>query len=198
MLDSFEGNALYMLQRHESIEETAGRIYERDEHGYIVLVLGSAEELLTAATPSVRPSGILIEPPEDDRIGKIIDEVYEDYKRSHKVSLSDECIFRIRGVEYKTAYKDIILIEVQNKKIKLRTRSQIFEFSDSLESVMRLTPDCFVRIHKSYVVNTNYVRLVNYKEKTLLLTDDSVVYFSRRYGAELKEYFKNTLKENCF
>jgi len=198
MLDDFEAPALYMLEKHDKLEGTAGKIYDANDHSYIVLVLSSPEQLLESVTPSVRPSGILIGSTDDGRIGKIIDEVYEDHARSCRTSVRDECIFRIRGAEYKTAYKDIILIEVQNKKIKLHTRSQIFEFCDSLESVMRSTPDCFVRIHKSYVVNTNYVRLVNYKEKTIRLTDDSVLYFSRKYGAELKEYFKNTLKENCF
>ena len=91
-----------------------------------------------------------------------------------------------------------MLIEVQSKKIKFHTDSQIFEFYDSLESVMNSAPDYFLRIHRSYVVNANYIKEVNYKERTLLMKDESQIFFSRNYCDNLKEFFKNTLKENFF
>ena len=199
MTCSFGGKSLYMIRRDDSkLEKIAESIRLSNDRNYIVLVLQSPDEMFDAVTPSVRPSGFLLEDTDDVRLERLIDEIYADHERMNELISRESYSFKISGKEFSASFCKIMLIEVQSKKIKFHTDSQIFEFYDSLESVMNSAPDYFLRIHRSYVVNANYIKEVNYKERTLLMKDESQIFFSRNYCDNLKEFFKNTLKVLLF
>lgn len=197
-VNTFDHVSLYMLRKDKKLDRIAENIRNANEGNYIILVLGSPEELFGAVTPSARPSGILPEEPDDNQVATLIDQIYADHSRMEKLSDRTEYCFKLRGTDYKIGFNKIMVIEVQNKRIKFYTASQCIEFYDSLEAVMKSAPEYFLRIHRSILVNTNYIKMVNYREKSILMQDGSVQYFSRTYSNDIKEYMGNTLKENFF
>lgn len=198
-ISSSDKISLYMLKKDNVLKKISGCIREINDMSYIVLILNRPEEMLESVTPAARPSGILLDNPDDQRLGAVLDEIYADYARLPGVSeINNFYSFRIRGIDYKVQFCRMVMIEVQSKKITIRTESQIFEFYDSLETVMKNSPDYFIRVHRSFVVNTNFIKMVNYSEKTIYMNDGSTVFFSRTYSNTIKEYLRNTLKENFF
>lgn len=195
ILSSLDDSALFMLKKDGSLVRISECIDLSDHDNYIVLVFEKADDMFDAVSPAVRPSGLLLESFDEKRVGKIIDEVYADYLRSHEECRSDYH-FRIKGIDYSASFSNIVLIEVQSKKIKFHTSAQTYEFYDSLDAVMKEAPDYFIRIHRSYVINANFIKSVNYREKIITLNDDSTLFFSRNYIREIKDYYIRIIKEN--
>ncbi len=198
MISGFDQISMYMLTKDSKLTQIAGHIQSVNQSNYIVLVLSEPSQLLDAVSPCLKPSGLLLENSGEERIVRVLDEIYSDYNRVCQMQDRDTYNFRIRGVEYAVAFCKIMIIEVQSKKITFHTQAQSYEFYDSLESVMKNIPDYFLRVHRSFVVNTNFIRIVNYSEKTIVMNDDSTIFFSRTYSPGIKEYLRNTLKENFF
>ena len=87
-----------------------------------------------------------------------------------------------------TAFSDIMMIEVQSKRVTFHTESQTYEFYDSLDAVMKEAPDCFVRIHRSIVINGNYIKSIDFNTREIVLNDDSRLFFSRNYIQEVRSW----------
>lgn len=187
ILYSLEDSAVFMLHRDGSLERISGSINGAENQNYIVLILSNPEEMFEAVSPSVRPSGILLENSGEERVGKIIDEIYTDYRRSHSQS-GETYSFRIRGISYSAAFSDIMIIEVQSKRVTFHTESQTYEFYDSLDAVMKEAPDCFVRIHRSIVINGNYIKSIDFNTREIILNDESRLFFSRNYIQEVRNW----------
>ncbi len=198
MISGYDQISMYMIKKDSKLSQIAGHIQAVNDSNYLVLILTDASQLLDAVSPSVKPSGLLLESSDDEHINNVLSEIYYDYNCACQMQNQDTYKFKIRGIDYCVAFCKIIVIEVQSKKITFHTLAQSYEFYDSLEAVMKNIPDYFLRVHRSFVVNTNFIRMVNYSEKTIIMNDDSTIFFSRTYSAGIKEYLRNTLKENFF
>lgn len=192
---SLNDSGLFMLKKDGDFPRIAECINSSAQYNYTVFLLEKPEDMFEAVTPLLRPSGLLPESFDEARTGRVIDEIYEDYQRITDMAGGPAYHFKIKGTDYTESFPNIYLIEVQSKKITFRTAAQCYEFYDSLDSVMREAPDYFVRIHRSYVINTNYIEKVNYQDKIILLNDGQEIFFSRNYASGLKEYMYGKLKE---
>jgi len=197
-ISSCDDTALYILRRDASLLQTASHIRSVNDSNYMVLVFSDVSEIVDSVSPSFRPSGFLPENADDEKIGTIIDEVYCDYERSGALYEGPVCRFSIKGADYRIPFCQIMVVEITSKKITIHTAAQKYGFYDTLENVMNDLPDYFMRVHRSFVVNKNYIKKVNYKERTIIMTDDSAVFFSRGYSAEIREFNNNTMKEILF
>ena len=86
------------------------------------------------------------------------------------------------------------MIEAANKKIILYTDSQEFEFYDSMDNLVQKLPKYFFRVHKSYIVNMDKVKAVDYKNMEITLEDELVADLSRSNKSEFMGYM-TTYKE---
>lgn len=198
MISSFTQTALYMLKNDVCLMMLSEHIKSINDMSYVVVVVESMEDIFSLNMPAVRPSGLLLENSAESNLEKVIDEIYSDYERSCDETDGLTYCFKSRGIEYKVPFCRIMLIEISCKKVLFHTESQQYEFYDTLETVMKSLPDYFIRIHRSMVVNTNFIKIVNYREKTIFMNDGSTVFFSRNYSSEIKNYMGSTLKENIF
>lgn len=91
---------------------------------------------------------------------------------------------------------DIYYLEAQNKKLLIHTLDHIFETNDTLISLEKtLTSPNFLRIHRSYLVNLDYIKEMEpWFNQTMLLTmrNDEKIPVSRSYV----KGFKHRLKLN--
>lgn len=198
VIRTWDNTSLYMLSKDSKLLRMSEAIRFSNDGNYIVLILQNAEEMFEAVTPSIRPSGILLENSDESRIAGLIDEIYADYSRMNRMADSDVLCFRSHNISYKVSYNTIITIEVQKKKVIVNTEAQMFEFYDSLDNIVQYVPDYFIRIHRSIILNTNFISMVNYSERNIKLKDGNMLFFSRSYKDEIKKYLGNTLKENYF
>ena len=88
----------------------------------------------------------------------------------------------------KIPYDDIVYIESLSDYIKVvRVKDQI----KSKEKISNLTfrlPDIFLRIHRSFIINTEKIKSISYNE---VMVDDLPLTIGRSYRKAVKESLKN-------
>lgn len=180
--------ALFMLEFNNETEALSRKIRNTNSRNYIVVLLENYNELKRAVTPGISPSGFLIKPYKQTDVEAVLEEIYSDYIRCNSDSQKlGMFVFKQKAKEYSIPFEKIILFESRNKKVIVRTEIQEFEFYDTLESVMTNVPDCFMKIHKSFIVNLLRIISADYGAMTVEFDDGSVAYMSRTYKSELKE-----------
>jgi DNA-binding LytR/AlgR family response regulator len=166
--------------------EFAKQLRRQRERVFVLFVVDSKVDVTTCVRPSVRPAGILFIPLEKKRIYQAINEIYSEYMKL--MERRDQQRFTIKsGGEYFTVNTgEILFFEAQGKKIAIKTRGQEILFYSNFDTILKQLPDCFVRCHKGYVVNTKMIAQASFTEMTLTLRDQSVIPISRTYRDEIR------------
>lgn len=198
MSSEFSSTSMYILRNDSSIAGTAEHIQSVNDKNYIVLEFGKISEVMEAVSPSFRPSGLLLEDSDDEKLGHLIEEIYADYERCIRCEGETVHRFSIRGDEYTIPYSEIMYFESVSRKIKVVTEKNKYEYYDSIEKLTEKLPDCFMRVHRSLIVNSRYVEGVSYRTKEIYVAHSDPLPFSRGYSNVIKEYVKKTLKEKVF
>jgi len=88
----------------------------------------------------------------------------------------------------KIPYDEIIYIESLSDYIKVITINDEIVSKDKISRLSERLPDIFLRIHRSFIINTNRVKEVSFDE---LLVDDVRLNIGRSYRKVVKETLKN-------
>lgn len=178
--------SIYMLRFDDKTEELSRMVRNINRGSYVVVLVDDISKIKCAVTPGICPSGVVIKPWDKEDISIVLDEIYNDSIRIDVNNRSGSFSFKIKAKEYSVSYDRILYFESQNKKIIVRTETQEFEYYDTLDSILNKTPDVFLKIHKSFVVNLSRIASVNYSMMTVEFDDGSRALISRTYKAQLK------------
>lgn len=166
----------------EPVNGLIGDIRDRNSSSYVVLMAESIADLVKYTTPVVRPAGCLLKPVKDADVYAVIDSIAKDLDSS--VDDAGVFCFRIRSKEYYVDCSRIIMFEAVAKKIVLYTAVQEYEFYASMAEVTEQLPEAFVRCHKSFVVNMDRIKEVDYKDMVVYMEDDLTAGLSRSMKSE--------------
>ena len=84
----------------------------------------------------------------------------------------------------KIPYDEIIYIESLSDYIKVITVNGEIVSKDKISRLAEILPDIFLRIHRSFIINTDRVKEVSFDE---LRVDDVRLNIGRSYRNEVKE-----------
>lgn len=89
--------------------------------------------------------------------------------------------------------KDVLFVESRNKQMVVHFgNNETFVFYSTLDKLLtELKQYNFVRIHKTYIINLNYVK--GLKKQTLLLDHNNEIPIGRKYIRDIKELFSQYL-----
>lgn len=105
-----------------------------------------------------------------------------------KLNKHNYIIIKNKANTYKINSNEITYIEVQKKDMLIHTINKNFEVRYSLEKIEKdLNLDQFVRCHKSFIVNLNYVE--NIKSNIAILESGEEIPVSRYRYKDVKERF---------
>ncbi|MBP3339107.1 MAG: response regulator transcription factor [Lachnospiraceae bacterium] len=146
---------------------------------YISSKQGYAMELF-----DVRPINFLIKPLEEFKVQKVI-ETYIKINGGKKDLFCYKKGFVFHRIEmYKIKY-----FEREGRKVIMHTLDGDVEFYESMEKIYETTKKYrFLFIHKSYMINTRYLKNIHYDRVTLVDGEDFPISQSRR--KEIREMFK--------
>jgi DNA-binding LytR/AlgR family response regulator len=88
----------------------------------------------------------------------------------------------------KIPYDDIVYIESLSDYIQVNTVKDQIVSKEKISNIASRLPDMFLRIHRSFIVNTNRIKEVSYDE---LRVDDVRLNIGRSYRNEVKEILKS-------
>ena len=187
----FDGSnllSLFFIECYKT-ETLISKIREANIANYIILLLRNVGDLLDGINPSTRPSGYVIKPAQMRQLELLIRGIFLDYIQMEKVK--DVFRFKNKAREYTLPCDQILFFESSNKKIVVRTITQEFEFYSSLEAIEKELPRYFLRIHKSFLVNTEKINKIDYGNMIVEFEDETYALISRTYKLKLQEHMEN-------
>ena len=117
---------------------------------------------------------------------KLVKAVREAIQRIKRWNSEDKVfMFRKSKVYYQRKLSDIIYFESRRPYIDVVSKDDVATFRgrlDDIEHQIEELKGCFVRINKSYLVNTKYIN--SYTTKAVSLYDGNVINISRKYLQE--------------
>lgn len=120
-----------------------------------------------------RPFDFLIKPIKEETIVALMDKILRIQGEN------TACLeFQNKGKIYKIPYGNILYLQSERRKINVITVKGIKEYYGKLsEAEMRLPSNIFLKIHKSYIINTRFVEEYAYERITMV--DGSVLNISQ-------------------
>lgn len=168
--------------------EVAKELREYDSTVKIVFLTSSPEYAVDSYT--VKANNYLLKPIDNKKLYPCLDELCEELLHKNQKNIHIRCSNAI----HKIPLSDIEYVEAQNKHTLFTLRSKPFlESIDSLyhhEDKLTLT-DGFIKCHRSYIVNINYID--TYTTKEIRMRSGYRIPISRNNQADFENaYFSYT------
>lgn len=126
---------------------------------------------------------------------KAIISVEKNNNTPHLLPISDNDKINLNHTKgHSSIYiKDIIYIKAENNYSLFKTKEEDFFVSHTLKyyATKLLRYPNFYRVHKSYLVNINLIKLINKKVYTLTMNNDDEIPLARLKSKDLKKAFKS-------
>lgn len=119
--------------------------------------------------------GFVLKDSMDIQFPKKLKEIYKKYKQEEGYLLTFETaqgIIRINA-------KEIVYIQIENRKIKIMTKEETFLKRQSLDKLSKKLDERFVRINQSTFINLDSVTA--WRKEEIVLKDTYTMYASRKY-----------------
>ncbi|MCH5270835.1 MAG: response regulator transcription factor [Lachnospiraceae bacterium] len=144
--------------------ETAAEIRSYDSNIKIIFLTSSAEYAVQSYT--VEAYFYQLKPLQWEEFSRVMDSVLEKCAHEQENSL----ILRHKGLVTRMELGQLEFCEVIHRTLLFHLISgKVLESTGSLDELSRkLAPyDCFLRVHRSYIVNLNYVQNISYRAVTM-------------------------------
>lgn len=164
--------------------QTAQTLRQRNSISTIVFLTSYPQFMVDAF--EVNTFRFLLKPVDKEKLFKALD----DYVR---VARSNYPITLVLNKELVKIQSDAICyIEADGKYSNIHLSNTVMHCSKTLAGVTQLLPEyCFVKTHRSYVVNMHYIK--SYTTDTVYLTNNEVAYMSKTYYKPFQSAFMNFL-----
>lgn len=107
----------------------------------------------------------------------------------------DRMVIKNAGKVFFVKTDEIACIEAAGNYLKLYTQDSHHLIRETMQSIMqKLNPQAFIRIHRSWIVNLEYIRSMEAygnNEYVIYLTNNQIVHSGRSYYDQLKPLLQN-------
>lgn len=164
--------------------ELAKEIRTYDKKGYIVFITSHSELSFLTFKYKVQAFDYILKSDDNtlkNSICECLSEVYTDYQKINiiKKNISINLGNRIQKFEF----NEILFFETTEIEHKLRvhTIKGYFEFYGKMKEIEAKLPTYFYKCHRSYLVNTIKIKLIDKKNKIIYMVNDEICYSSILY-----------------
>lgn len=192
---TFSGEELFQyMEHHEDIDilfldielpgingvDIGSAIRERMENEKIFIIYISSYEQYALALFQNRPFDFIVKPIEEKRILQVLEKCMRVMKRQ-----DGYFCYQREGMTVRTAFKDILYFQSGGRKIDIVTVCGRENFYGRLNFIEKqISEKQFLRIHKSYLINYDFMKNHTYEEITMINGDRLSV--SKAYRAEVR------------
>jgi len=172
--------------------ELAKQIRNYDPHCYITFITGHPELCMTVFRYHIEAFEYLVKPVTYQALEEgviAIGKHYYRYLNHQKHNKETMVIIRSGNRDYNVELHSIIYVESINQKLVVHTRDRSIEFFGYLKNIindLNENGENFYRCHRSYIININHVKEVNYKDSYIVMSSGEKCYMSRQQKGEIR------------
>ncbi|XMB67311.1 LytTR family DNA-binding domain-containing protein [Mycoplasmatota bacterium zrk1] len=166
--------------------QLAKKIRETDKSVIIAFISGMADYVFVGY--EVQAIRYILKPIKDEKVYELL-----DYANTHIVKENEYLILSVSGEKKKINYDDIVYFESMGHYIILHLENKEYDYKYKMSDLcLELSESEFIRTHRSYVVNLNYIEKITKNECQLI--NNIKVPLSRNSYKEVNEKFINYYK----
>lgn len=128
----------------------------------------------------IHPYDFLIKPIYKGELERVLDELAEILREKNKVFQ-----YRVKNTYGRIPYRDIMYFFSEDKKIHIVTPDREIIFWGKLKEIQAETKDYFLLIHKSFLINCDYVYQYGYS--SVIMEDGAVLNISKSNRVKVRE-----------
>lgn len=158
------------------------------EAAYMIVMADGEMSPREYLRPDIMPAGLILQPAVEDDVRRVTNEVFEAYvAKMKKYESKESYVISTSNGLVNIPYKEISYFEARNKKIYIRYENKEVGFYSTMDKIEEELEYNFVRTHRSFMVNREYIRHIDLTGQEVILKNEEVVPVSRRYKKVLKE-----------
>lgn len=162
--------------------ETANFIRQFDEYVIIVFITGYSSYMQKSFECS--PFRFLVKPIDFNDVKKVYEEILTKLNKYPKT-----LVFVEDGIHIRLHYKDIVFCESHSHYILINTKEKQYKIRKTMNELHNaFGQTMFFRVHKSYVVNLEYIKEIG-KTNVILYGYNKKIPISRNYRKSFIEAF---------
>ena len=200
VVDGLRSIALVILSTYGSSQgdmdmyvRMARCVMRKNRDNYLIMSLKQADNIEMLLNRCIRPAGVLVSPIKKESMRITLNDVLNDFS-SLKTGESQEYFLISYGKgAYRVAYRNLMYVEAQSKMLNLHMVDSTIVVRKTMDSLFRMLPDTFVRCHRSYIVNTDYITSVNIPEMLINIRDQAQIPISRSYKDKIRQKINKAL-----
>ena len=164
--------------------DLASIIHEKSSDAYIVFI--SQYTNLVFQSFKVRPFDFLPKPVTKKDLGDVLMEINNDYLKKFDVDRPELLNIKIGSKIYQIPKKEIVYFEKYGNKCTVHAKTKTIYCYQSLDSIYdKLASSDFIRCHKSFIVNKNFIDQINFAEMEIILTNGQKCFIGGKYKMNL-------------
>lgn len=176
------------LRSRQTGFEYALKLREQNKSAYIVFISGHLEFVFQSF--KARPFTFLPKPVVMEVLEQTMLDIYKDYFDDSSSENPQNLEFRSSGKLVKLKFSDVLALEKDDHRLYIHSVHGHYTCWSSLDEIgTKLpTPD-FIRIHKSFIVNSKFVNEINTHEGSVKITSGLSFPIGRTYRKSVVEHF---------
>lgn len=164
--------------------QVAERIRQSDKNVAIVFATNLKERVYESFDWGAKY--FLVKPIRQSDLDKCMDLLWDAFNPRQEHMF----LFRNRGDQIRVALRDIIYMESQSHYITLHTHNNTFTFNGSLKVIEPTLPVHFIRCHRSFLINMDYVHSIT--AINLTMRDGTKIPISPKRLEDVQKVFFST------
>ena len=167
--------------------DIANYINETTKIPHIFLTAYSDPETISKAVKTT-PYGYIIKPFEKINIFSAIELAITNFNAKNSILDNEKYFFvKINDTFTKIVYNDIESVESQKNYLLVNTNAKVIKYRSTLSEFLATAPDCFIQVHKGFIVNTKKVTSYTL---THIFTENQKIPYSKLYKSAIESKIK--------
>ncbi|MCI6858255.1 MAG: LytTR family transcriptional regulator [Eubacterium sp.] len=140
--------------------------------------------------PGISPDMVIVKPYSRQKACKSLQK-FVTYFYEKRAGGNERFAVRTEGETYYFFYREIEFFEARERRLILHRAQQEILFNGSIRKLEEKLPPYFVRCHRSYIVNTFFIKKTDLSHGLLYINELTVIPVSKKYKARMEKSLKN-------
>lgn len=172
----------------KGVLELAEKIRSFCKHAVLILVADKTITPERYIRPAIRAESLMLKPLTTEKIDRTLQEAFSLFAEMYAVpDTSSVFVAENRDGHWRIPYTDILFFEAREKRIYLNTENQEISFNGTIGMLEESLPDCFLRCHRSFIINREKVERIIRRENLIKLYGNFSVPVSKSYRHIMRE-----------
>ncbi len=161
---------------------------ENYKEAWLMVIADAAVSPMKYLKPSILPSSLLLRPVSESAVRQVVREFIQAFLQSFQSDSDESSSFLVesRDGRIRIPYGQIAYFEAREKKVFVRAGSREYGFYDTMEHLLTILPDDFLRCHRGFIINRNKIEKIVLGKNTVVLEGGLFLPISRSYRAEMR------------